>query len=79
MEEQAQTTMVWITATVFTPEKRDNLLWLWEAVLTSLEKGSEQGNLFGFVPEFYVDTLVDISSILRTGFHPTLPFSDDPG
>ncbi|KAG8233963.1 hypothetical protein J437_LFUL013455 [Ladona fulva] len=39
----------------------------------------DQKRLFAFVPDYYLDALVGLSSALRTFFHPTAPIEDVEG
>lgn len=74
--ELSQAIMAWVQSCIYTPEKRSNLSWLLKAALLSLEKASAKENLFGFVPEYYVDTTIDICTSLKNHFHPTIPLDD---
>lgn len=71
--------MAWIRAAVYTPEYQENLVWLLRVVLQTLQMASRQENLFSFVPDFYLDVLVELSVALRTYFHPTVPLEEIPG
>lgn len=79
LEEQSRVFMAWVRGAIYTSEKRDNLVWLLEATLLSLETASKEGDKFGFVPEYYLDTLFEICSALRNFFNPTLPLEELPG
>lgn len=70
--------MAWIRAAVYTPEHQENLVWLLRIVLQTLEMASMRENLFSFVPDFYLDVLVELSVALRTYFHPTVPLEEIP-
>lgn len=65
--------MAWIRAAVYTSTKQADLIWLLRAILITLRKASREGEFFTFVPDFYIDSLVEISTALRTYFDPTVP------
>lgn len=70
--------IAWIRAAVYTPEYQENLVWLLRIVLQTLQMASRRENLFSFVPDFYLDVLVELSVCLRTYFHPTVPLEEIP-
>ncbi|XP_008211688.1 E3 ubiquitin-protein ligase RNF123 isoform X2 [Nasonia vitripennis] len=72
LTEQARH-MAWVRAVVYSEEKQQRLVWLLKTILTTLEKASENGNLFSFVPEFYLEVLADLLNSLKNHIHPTVP------
>ncbi|XP_067001612.2 E3 ubiquitin-protein ligase RNF123 isoform X2 [Anabrus simplex] len=70
LSEQARH-MSWVRAAVYSPEKQSHLAWLLRVVLNTLKRASQEGQLFSFVPDFYLDSLIELSAALRTYVHPT--------
>lgn len=68
--------MLWVRGGVLTPDKRASLVWLLRVVLNTLERASQHGDLFAFVPEFYVETMVELCVAIRSYFSPTLPLQE---
>lgn len=79
LEEQSRVLMAWVRGAVYTTEKQADLVWLLRAVLETLELASQQGELFAFVPDFYLETMVELCSALRCYFSPTLPLEELAG
>lgn len=78
LEEQARF-MAWVRAAIFSQEKQKQLGWLLSVLMASVKASSNEGVLFSFLPEFYLDSLVEICSALRVLFHPTCSFEDIDG
>lgn len=77
LSEQARH-MAWIRAAVYSEEKQAQLAWLLKVVTLTLQTASQQGNMFSFVPDFYLETLSDLSVSLRAHMHPTAPIENIP-
>ena len=77
LSEQARH-MAWVRAAVYTDEKQLQLSWLLKSVLSTLKAASEEGNMFSFVPDFYLEALTDLSLSLRSHVHPTVPIEKIP-
>ncbi|GLH11947.1 E3 ubiquitin-protein ligase [Gryllus bimaculatus] len=75
LSEQARH-MAWVRAAVYSSEKQSQLAWLFRVVLTTMMEASKTDGLFSFVPEFYLETLVELCTALRTFLHPTAPIED---
>lgn len=71
--------MAWVRAAVFSPEKQAQLVWLLKIVISTLQAASAKGKLFSFVPEFYLDALVELTTALKNFFHPTVPINNVEG
>jgi Kip1 ubiquitination-promoting complex protein 1 len=71
LTEQARH-MAWVRAVVFSEEKQERIVWLLKIVILTLSKTSESGNLFSFVPEFYLKVLADLIIGLKSHIHPTV-------
>lgn len=65
--------MAWIRAAVYSEEKQSQFAWLLRAVATTLTNASLEGNMFSFVPDFYLEALADLCVGLRNHMHPTAP------
>ncbi|KAL1450651.1 hypothetical protein WDU94_002990 [Cyamophila willieti] len=71
--------VAWILSAIYSPEKRLQFDWLLRTVLRTLEEASlEKSRLFSFVPCFYVETMVSLTSIMRTHFDPLVPIQTLP-
>lgn len=77
LSEQARH-MAWIRAAVYSEEKQAQLAWLLKVVTLTLQTASQQGNMLSFVPDFYLETLSDLSVSLRAHMHPTAPIESIP-
>lgn len=77
LSEQARH-MAWVKAVVYSEEKQERLVWLLKIVLLTLQSASENGNLFSFVPEFYLEVLADLINNLKTHMHPTVSIENIP-
>lgn len=78
LSEQARH-MAWIRAAVYSEEKQEHLAWLLRVVTLTLKKASEEGNMFSFVPDFYLEALSDLCIGLRNHVHPTTPIEKISG
>lgn len=77
LSEQARH-MAWIRAVVYSDEKQAQLAWLLKVVTLTLQTASQQGKMFSFVPDFYLETLSDLCVSLRVHVHPTAPIENIP-
>lgn len=75
LSEQARH-MAWIRAVVYSDEKQAQLAWLLRVVTLTLQTASQQGNMFSFVPDFYLETLGNLCGALRNLVHPTAPIEN---
>ncbi|KAH0568854.1 E3 ubiquitin-protein ligase RNF123-like [Cotesia glomerata] len=71
--------MAWVRAAVYSEEKQAQLAWLLKVVMLTLGKANEEGNMFRFVPDFYLEALADLSVGLKNHLHPTVPIEKIPG
>jgi hypothetical protein len=44
-----------------------------------MKQASKEGQLFAYVPEYYLESLVEICTALRTYIHPTAPIENIAG
>lgn len=70
--------MAWVRAAVYSEEKQQQIAWLLRVVTLTLSKSSQEGNMFSFVPDFYLEALSDLCVGLRSHFHPTVPIERIP-
>ncbi|KAG7203161.1 hypothetical protein KM043_010277 [Ampulex compressa] len=77
LSEQARH-MAWIRAAVYSEEKQTHLAWLLRVVTLTLKNASNEGNMFSFVPDFYLETLADLCVGLRNHVHPTARIENLP-
>ncbi|XP_043516296.1 E3 ubiquitin-protein ligase RNF123-like [Frieseomelitta varia] len=63
--------MAWIRTTIYSEEKQLHLTWLLKIVMLTLTNANLEGNMFSFVPEFYLQTLAELCVSLRNYMHPT--------
>ncbi|XP_011305831.1 E3 ubiquitin-protein ligase RNF123 [Fopius arisanus] len=78
LSEQARH-MAWVRAAVYSREKQSQLAWLLNVVTLTLKKASLEGNMFRFVPDFYLEALADLSVGLKSHLHPTAPIENIRG
>ena len=75
---------LYFTLTIFSSEpllqeKQDDVYWVLQTVLRTIDRASEEGKLFTFVPDFYVDVCINSINALTSYFHPTVPYTSLPG
>uniref|UniRef100_A0ABD2WQJ0 RING-type E3 ubiquitin transferase n=1 Tax=Trichogramma kaykai TaxID=54128 RepID=A0ABD2WQJ0_9HYME len=70
--------MAWVRAAIYSDENQERLAWLLKIVISTLQSASQSGNLFSFVPEFYLEALGDIVTGLKNHIHPTAPLENIP-
>jgi hypothetical protein len=68
-----------VCAVVCTADKQRQLVWLLRVILRTLKRASQEGQLFAYVPSFYIDCLIEICSALCTYMHPTAPLENVEG
>jgi hypothetical protein len=59
-----------VCAVVCAPDKQKQLLWLLQVILRTVKRASQEGQLFAYVPSFYIDCLIEICSVPCTHMHP---------
>jgi len=58
---------------------QSQLAWLLRVILQTMKLTSKDGELFAYVPDYYLDSLVEICTALRTYIHPTAPIENIEG
>lgn len=71
--------MAWVRAFVFSKEKHMQLVWLLKVITATLRSASDEGAIFGFVPDIYLEALTDLSVGIKNHVHPTSPIESIPG
>ncbi|XP_053971070.1 E3 ubiquitin-protein ligase RNF123-like [Hylaeus volcanicus] len=70
--------MAWVRAVVYSEQKQSQLAWLLGVVTFTLKNSSKEGNLFSFVPDFFLEALADLFVSLRNHMHPTVRIENIP-
>ncbi|KAH6921421.1 hypothetical protein HPB50_000027 [Hyalomma asiaticum] len=78
LSEQARH-VAWLSVVVFSKEKQNDIYWLLNVALKTLEEASSAGVEFCFVPEYHVEACMKILTSLTVHFPPTCLLSDIPG
>lgn len=71
--------MAWVQSLIFTREKQEDVYWMLNAALRTLQNPSVDKTLFDFIPEFYIEAINSGYSALRNLFSPTVPFNELAG
>ncbi|KAL3172704.1 hypothetical protein MRX96_012754 [Rhipicephalus microplus] len=71
--------VAWLSVVVFSKEKQNDIYWLLNVVLKTLEEASSAGMEFCFVPEYHVEACMRLLTSLSVHFPPTCLLSDIPG
>lgn len=58
----------WLIAVINSTEKLADVMWLFDAVLRTIETASEQSPFFEFMPEFYITVCVDAYMAVKNFF-----------
>ncbi|XP_021964522.1 E3 ubiquitin-protein ligase RNF123 isoform X2 [Folsomia candida] len=77
LEEQSRH-MAWVKSSVFTKERQTYVYKLLRVVLDTLRLASTEGNLFTFVPEHYISTLINLNWLIVNQMHPTVASDNLP-
>ncbi|RWS27430.1 E3 ubiquitin-protein ligase RNF123-like protein [Leptotrombidium deliense] len=63
--------LAWINSTVLTASKRADIHWLLKLLLNTLEHASSSGCLFGFIPDYYIESCLNLCFAIRFYFGST--------
>ena len=55
------------------------MAWLWKVALKTVEKASEFKLLFQYMPEFYIEIVLNAYNALKNYFHPTMSLDSIEG
>uniref|UniRef100_T1IK83 RING-type E3 ubiquitin transferase n=1 Tax=Strigamia maritima TaxID=126957 RepID=T1IK83_STRMM len=69
----------WIQAVIYSREKQEDVYWLLQILLRTVNRASLEGPLFGFVPDYYIESCINCCTALRSYFTDSaaLPGYDD--
>ncbi|CAK8689001.1 unnamed protein product [Clavelina lepadiformis] len=70
--------IAWLKASVYAPESQFNLWWLLQVCVRTAHSASAKGNLFTFMPEFYLTAASRLYKCLREYFAPSQSFEKLP-
>ena len=71
--------MAWVRSLIFTSEKQNDVYWMLNTALKTLQNAKLDSTMFDFVPEFYIEAICSGYSALRNLFSPTVAFNDLTG
>ncbi|KAK3102538.1 hypothetical protein FSP39_012050 [Pinctada imbricata] len=60
----------WLIAVVYSQRKQEDVAWILRVTMRTVEKASTFHLLFQYLPEFYIENVINTSVALRTFFHP---------
>ena len=55
------------------------MYWVLQTVLRTIDRASEEGKLFAFVPDFYVDVCINTINAITGYFNPTVSYTSLSG
>ena len=64
----------WLIAVVFSKEKQEDVHWLLRCSLATMRKAIAHGNAYSFIPEYYIDVVLDAYKALTRFFAFVTPF-----
>lgn len=67
--------MAWIICVIYSADKQEDVHWLMLTILRTLDQASADGQLFGFVPDFYIEACINTYNALTSYFHPIIPYT----
>ncbi|XP_018914363.2 E3 ubiquitin-protein ligase RNF123 [Bemisia tabaci] len=65
--------MAWVRGVLYSDTKQSHIIWLLHVMITSVMNASATGPLYGFVPEYYLETIIQMMSVLKDYIYPSLP------
>ncbi|XP_061252859.1 E3 ubiquitin-protein ligase RNF123 isoform X2 [Bos javanicus] len=71
--------LAWVHAAVYSQEKMQDIYWLLQVCLRTIEHGDRTGSLFAFMPEFYLSVAINSYSALKNYFGPVHSMEELPG
>ncbi|RWS07923.1 E3 ubiquitin-protein ligase RNF123-like protein [Dinothrombium tinctorium] len=60
--------LAWINSTVLTASRRADIYWLLKLLLNTLDHASQSGCLFGFIPDYYIESCLNLCFAIRFYF-----------
>uniref|UniRef100_A0A8C2DS72 E3 ubiquitin-protein ligase RNF123 n=1 Tax=Cyprinus carpio TaxID=7962 RepID=A0A8C2DS72_CYPCA len=71
--------LAWINATIYSKEKMLDVYWLLQVCIRTIEHADSTGSLFAFMPEFYLNVVMNSYSALKNYFSPSNCMEELPG
>uniref|UniRef100_A0A8D0G5H4 B30.2/SPRY domain-containing protein n=1 Tax=Sphenodon punctatus TaxID=8508 RepID=A0A8D0G5H4_SPHPU len=71
--------LAWINVTIYSKEKMQDIYWLLQVCIQTIEHGDRTGSLFAFMPEFYLNVAMNSYSALKNYFSPVNSMEELPG
>uniref|UniRef100_A0A672UXK4 E3 ubiquitin-protein ligase RNF123 n=1 Tax=Strigops habroptila TaxID=2489341 RepID=A0A672UXK4_STRHB len=71
--------LAWINVTIYSKEKMQDVYWLLQVCIRTIEHGDRTGSLFAFMPEFYLSVAMNSYSALKNYFSPVNSMEELPG
>ncbi|XP_043407056.1 E3 ubiquitin-protein ligase RNF123 isoform X4 [Chelonia mydas] len=71
--------LAWINVTIYSKEKMQDIYWLLQVCIRTIEHGDRTGSLFAFMPEFYLSVAMNSYSALKNYFSPVHSMEELPG
>ncbi|XP_059679226.1 E3 ubiquitin-protein ligase RNF123 [Gavia stellata] len=71
--------LAWINVTIYSKEKMQDIYWLLQVCIRTIEHGDRTGSLFAFMPEFYLSVAMNSYSALKNYFSPVNSMEELPG
>ncbi|PIO24617.1 hypothetical protein AB205_0142180 [Aquarana catesbeiana] len=62
--------LAWINVTIYSKEKMEDIYWLLQVCLRSIEHADRTGSLFAFMPEYYLNVAMNSYNALKNYFSP---------
>ncbi|KAK3585943.1 hypothetical protein CHS0354_038485 [Potamilus streckersoni] len=75
--EQARQ-MAWVIAVIYSESKQEDVAWLLGVAMKTVEKASMYKQLFQYMPEFYIEIVINTYNALKNYFHPTSSMEQIP-
>ncbi|MEE6526223.1 hypothetical protein FKM82_026718, partial [Ascaphus truei] len=71
--------LAWINVTIYSKEKMQDIYWLLQVTLRTIEHADRTGPLFAFMPEFYLSVAMNSYNSLKNYFSPVSGLEELPG
>ncbi|OCT83225.1 hypothetical protein XELAEV_18025761mg [Xenopus laevis] len=71
--------LAWINVTIYSKEKMQDVYWLLQVCLRSIEHADRTGSLFAFMPEFYLNVAMNSYNALKNYFSSVSSMEELPG
>ncbi|XP_040263377.1 E3 ubiquitin-protein ligase RNF123 [Bufo bufo] len=71
--------LAWINVTIYSKEKMQDIYWLLQVCLRTIEHADRIGALLAFMPEFYLNVAMNSYNALKNYFNPVSSMEELPG